>query len=117
MPLPGITRVAKEYQTKDGKIPFRAWLTALRDGRAQAKITKAIAQMEAGNFGDHKALTNAHGLYERRLHYGPGYRIYYLIEEDTIIVLFSGSDKSDQKRAIKQAKAYVLDYASRKQKV
>lgn len=69
--------------------------------------------MEAGNFGDHKALTNANGLYERRIDFGPGYRIYYIVEGDTIIVLFSGSDKSDQRKEIKQAKAYLQDYHAR----
>jgi putative addiction module killer protein len=117
MSLSVINRVASEYLTQDGKAPFREWLTGLRDGRAQAKITKAITQMEAGNFGDHKALTNASGLYERRLDYGPGYRIYYIVEGNTVIVLFVGSDKSDQKRMIKQAKTYLQDYKSRKVKL
>ena len=116
MPLPVINRVARQYQTEDGKMPFREWLIGLRDGRAQAKITKAITQMEAGNFGDHKALTNANGLYERRIDYGPGYRIYYIVEGNTVIVLFCGSDKSDQKRMIKQAKSYLQNYKSRKMK-
>lgn len=116
MPIPVIKRIAKEYQTVNGKMPFRDWLKGLRDSRAQAKITRAITQMEAGNFGDHKALTNTNGLYERRIDYGPGYRIYYTVEGETVILLFSGSDKSDQKRMIKQAKYYLQDYHSRKER-
>lgn len=88
---------------------------SLRDHRAQSKITRAIANMENGNFGDHKALSNTSGLHERRLDYGPGYRIYYIVDGDAVIILFSGSDKSDQKKAIKTAKEYLLDYQSRKQ--
>ena len=57
-----IKREACEYQTSNGKSPFREWLLSLRDYRAQAKITRAIVNMENGNFGDHKALTNANGL-------------------------------------------------------
>ncbi|UAA39924.1 addiction module killer protein [Paraneptunicella aestuarii] len=113
--MPVVKRVAKEYQTEKGKAPFRDWLKGLRDVRAQAKITKAIKQMEAGNFGDHKALSNANGLYERRIHYGPGYRIYFIVEGDSVILLFSGSDKSDQKTMIAQAKSYLHDYQSRKE--
>ena len=115
MPFFIIERKAKEYQTPDGKVPFRDWLLNLRDIRAQAKITKAITQMEAGNFSDHKPLKNTFGLYERRIHYGPGYRIYYTLEGDTMILLFSGSDKSDQQKMIDKAKGYLLDYLSRKE--
>lgn len=115
MPFFIIERKAKEYQTPNGKVPFRDWLLNLRDIRAQAKITKAITQMEAGNFSDHKPLKNTFGLYERRINYGPGYRIYYTLEGDTMILLFSGSDKSDQQQMIDKAKGYLLDYLSRKE--
>lgn len=110
-----IKRIVREYQTSNGRSPFREWLLSLRDYRAQAIITRAIVNMENGNFGDHKALSNANGLQERRLDYGPGYRLYYVVEGDAVIILFSGSDKSDQKQVIKIANEYLLDYQSRKQ--
>lgn len=113
MILPVVKRKAQEYQTDQGKLPFRNWLLNLKDVRGQAKITKAITQMEAGNFGDHKPITNGEGLQERRIHFGPGYRIYYITEGDELIILFAGSDKSNQQTAINPAKQYLADFRSR----
>lgn len=109
-----IPRKMKEYTTKDEESPFNGWLTNLKDVRAQAKITKAITQMEGGNFGDHKPIADGKGLCERRLDYGPGYRIYYITEGEELIVIFAGSDKSDQQKTINKTKDYLKDYQSRK---
>jgi putative addiction module killer protein len=114
MPIPVIERRALEYKTEDGRTPFRDWVVNLVDARAQAKITKAVTKMEGGNFGDHKSV--ADGLFEYRIDYGPGYRIYYITEGDELIILFAGSDKSDQQEAIDQAKNYLADYKTRKPK-
>lgn len=114
MAIPVTQRTAQEYEDQDGKAPFRDWLIALKDARGKAKITKAITQMEAGNFGDHKSITNGNGLQERRIDYGPGYRIYYITEGDELIILFAGSDKSDQQAVINLAKKYLADYKARK---
>ncbi|WP_232305576.1 type II toxin-antitoxin system RelE/ParE family toxin [Gilvimarinus polysaccharolyticus] len=86
MVLPVIQRKTQEYLVKDGRAPFRDWLMGLKDTRVQVKITKAVTQMEAGNFGDHKPITGGNGLQERRINYGPGYRIYYITEGDELIV-------------------------------
>lgn len=107
-------RIVKEYVSRNGCIPFRNWLTKLRDARAKIKITRAIKHMELGNFGDHKSISGSGGLYERRIHFGPGYRIYYIIESSDLIVLFAGSDKSDQSKVINKAKVYLADYLARK---
>lgn len=113
MTIPIVERKAREYQTQEGKTPFRDWLIGLKDARAQAKITKAVTQMEAGNFGDHKPITGGAGLKERRIDYGPGYRIYYITEGNELIILFAGSDKSDQQKMINLAKNYWTDYKLR----
>ncbi|WP_037987719.1 type II toxin-antitoxin system RelE/ParE family toxin [Teredinibacter turnerae] len=115
--IPVVERKAQEYKTQDGNAPFRDWLIELKDSRAKAKVTKAVTQMEAGNFGDHKPITDGNGLQERRIDYGPGYRIYYITEGDELIILFAGSDKSDQQAAIDAAKDYLADYKARKPKV
>ncbi|MEZ8264980.1 type II toxin-antitoxin system RelE/ParE family toxin [Vibrio sp. 10N.237.312.C02] len=107
-------RTAKEYEDTNGKSPFKEWIHGLKDVRAKAKLTKAITQMEAGNFGDHKSITDGKGLYERRLDYGPGYRIYYIKDGDKLIIIFAGSDKSDQQKAIDDSKGYYADYLNRK---
>lgn len=75
MTIPVVDRKAQEYTTIEGHSPFRDWLVKLKDARTKAKITKAVTQMEAGNFGDHKPIFNAYGLKERRVNHGPGYRI------------------------------------------
>ena len=116
MALAVIPRRMKEYVTKDQESPFTEWLTNLKDVRAKVKITKAITQMEDGNFGDHKPISDGKGLHERRLDYGPGYRIYYITEGNELIVIFAGSDKSDQQRTINKAKDYLKDYNLRKLK-
>jgi len=115
--LPVIERKAQEDITQDGSTPFRDWLVGIRDPRAKAKVTKAVTQMESGNFGDHKPITEGNGLQERRIDYGPGYRIYYITEGDELIILFAGSDKSGQQGAIDIAKKYLADYKVRKVKV
>ena len=109
-----IERTAREYLTNEGQSPYGNWLTALKDIRGKAKITKAVKQMEAGNFGDHKSIMD--GLYEWRIHFGPGYRIYYITEGEEIIILFMASDKSDQQTSINQSKEYLKDYIARKPK-
>ncbi|WP_317889714.1 type II toxin-antitoxin system RelE/ParE family toxin [Spongiibacter pelagi] len=117
MAIPVVERKAQEYKAQDGSAPFRDWLIDLKDARARVKVTKAVTQMEAGNFGDHKPITDGNGLQERRIDYGPGYRIYYITDGDELIILFAGSDKSDQQVAIDAAKEYLTDYKSRKTKV
>ncbi|WP_198343089.1 type II toxin-antitoxin system RelE/ParE family toxin [Oleiphilus messinensis] len=117
MTIPVVERKAQEYKTQDGSVPFRDWLVDLKDARAKAKITRAVTQMESGNFGDHKPITDGNGLQERRIDCGPGYRIYYITEGDELIILFAGSDKPDQQAAIGVAKDYLADYKARKPKV
>ncbi len=63
------------YRTSSGKEPFTDWLDSIRDKTTQSRIKKRMDRVEDGNMGDYKQLgTN---LYELRLHFGPGYRIYY----------------------------------------
>ncbi len=94
----------REYITPEGTSPFEEWLLNLRDRKAKAKIVTRLGRVAAGNFGDHKYLSE--GVYELRLTYGKGIRIYYGKEEDTIILLLLGGDKSTQTRDVKQAIEY-----------
>lgn len=61
-----------------------------------------------GNFGDTKNLGD--DLYELRLFFGSGYRVYYTVENDVLVILFSGGDKSTQNDDIKKAKMYLQEY-------
>ena len=80
---------------------FSNWLTRLRDHRAKAKIAARIDRLALGNPGDVAPV--GEGIYELRIHYGPGYRIYFARHAKVLIVLLCGGDKSTQSKDIKQA--------------
>lgn len=86
---------------------FATWLGGLRDQRAQEKIGIRLARIEAGLLGDWK--TVGCGVSEVRIAYGPGYRLYYTMREQVIVILLCGSNKRDQEKAIQQAKALAKD--------
>ncbi len=80
---------------------FRLWLNALRDQRGRARILSRIRMAELGNFGDFASVGG--GVMEMRVHDGPGYRLYYVREGETVYLLLAGGDKSTQSRDIKSA--------------
>jgi len=102
---------AVEYLTEAGKCPFADWFGKL-DGRTAATVRGALARIEAGNFGDAKSVGD--GVLERRIDWGPGYRIYLARDGTALIVLLAGGTKKRQQRDIEQAKAYWLEYRRRK---
>lgn len=81
---------------------FAEWFDGLRDVRAQEKIGIRIARIEAGLLGDRKTLGD--GISELRIDFGPGYRLYYTIRGQVVVILLCGSAKRDQDRAIRLAK-------------
>ncbi len=81
---------------------FMAWASGLRDRKAEAAVAKRLKRMEQGNFGDCEPI--GEGLSEARIHYGPGYRLYFMRRGTTVIVLLCGGDKKSQSRDIKKAK-------------
>lgn len=83
-------------------IEFQNWLDGLRDRMAQKRIAMRIRRIETGLLGDWKTVSD--GVSELRIDHGPGYRVYFTIREQVIVILLFGSDKSDQDRAIKLAK-------------
>ncbi len=95
----------------NGKRPFVEWLENLKNKTDRYRIKERLDRITLGNFGDHKNVAN--GVYELRLTFGPGYRIYYGIENKNIIILLCGGDKSSQKKDIKNATKYLNDYLSR----
>lgn len=105
--------VIEEYADPSGSTPFGTWLLGLKDKRAQAKIRARITRASYGNFGDWKKIAGVPGLCEMREHYGPGYRVYYSVQGQTLVLLLAGSTKKDQNKAIDQAKARLTDYRAR----
>lgn len=84
---------------------FEAWLDGLTDLRARVVIAKRLERVEAGNLGDHATVGD--GVSELRIHFGPGYRLYYTVRERMMILLLAGGAKSTQQRDIKRAKEMV----------
>ena len=81
---------------------FKKWLKKIRDNIAIAVISARIDRLKDGNFGDIKSVGD--GVFELRIHYGPGYRIYFTKQGNTIVVLLCGGDKSTQEKDIQKAK-------------
>lgn len=80
---------------------FDEWLAALKDMRARARILQRIDAAIRGNFGDCEFVGER--VYEMRIHYGPGYRVYYTRRGLQVYLLLAGGDKGSQKRDIRQA--------------
>jgi putative addiction module killer protein len=108
--MEGRERDIKEYLTASGKSPFSEWLLKLRDQLARAIIRKRINRLRKGNFGDSKPVGD--GVSELKIDFGPGYRVYFGHDGETIIVLLCGGDKGSQDADIKKAKDYWKDYWS-----
>ena len=104
-------RIVHNYLTPDGRTPFREWLTSLKDKKTRAIIEKRIERLQRGNFGDYKRLNG--DLYELRIHYGAGYRVYVGDFDGVIVILLCGGLKRTQRRNIQQAKAYWQELRSR----
>lgn len=80
---------------------FRKWFAKLRDERATTAISLRLARLAYGHTGDAEAVGN--GVSELRIHYGPGYRVYFQRRGETIYLLRCGGDKGSQPQDIKTA--------------
>ncbi|OGR87143.1 MAG: addiction module protein [Elusimicrobia bacterium RIFCSPLOWO2_01_FULL_60_11] len=96
------------YETRDGKIPFREWVYDLPSEKTQEIIHNRISRLRSGNFGDCKTVGG--GIFELRIHYGPGYRIYFGEIENTIVLLLLGGEKDTQIRDIMKAQSFWEDF-------
>ena len=86
---------------------FVAWLSALRDRRAAARIAERLRRLALGNPGDVKPIGD--GLSELRIDYGPGYRVYFAQRGNLLIIVLCGGDKTNQGRDIARAKALAKE--------
>ena len=103
-------RRLEEYVREDGGNPYQKWFNGL-DAQAAAKVTVAKARLELGHTSN---LEWFRGIGEYKIDWGPGYRIYLAKEGDALIILFGGSTKKDQQKAIDQAVALHDEYKARK---
>lgn len=81
---------------------FSDWLGSLRDRQARARIVTRLARLADGNFGDHKSVKD--GVFELRIDYGPGYRVYLFQRGKELVILLCGGDKRTQDADIAKAK-------------
>lgn len=105
-------KTLKIYQDSSGREPFAEWLDSLKDRKTRSRIITRLDRLEVGNPGDNRHLEE--GVYELRLHFGPGYRVYYGEDGPIIIILLIGGDKSTQSNDIKKAKALWKNYKEAK---
>lgn len=109
--MEAIPKEIRIYTTADGIAPFLKWQKSLKDKRARAKIRSRLDRIESGNLGDCKFVGG--GVYELRIDYGPGYRVYFGQENDVILLLLWGGDKGTQAKDIRKAQSYWKDYSDR----
>ncbi len=113
MPV-GVSREAWVLLDPLGKRPFQDWYEDLADVRIRAKIQARIRILEQGGFGDAKNLGN--GVWEARIRFGAGWRIYFGLEGTKIIVLLLGGSKRKQGTDILKAKRLWKEYETSKSK-
>jgi putative addiction module killer protein len=100
------------YLTETGDKPFKEWLDGLKDIVARQKIRIRLDRVRLGNLGKNRSV--GEGIYELKIEYGPGYRVYYGLDKKTVVLLLLGGDKSSQKKDIDQARTYWEDHKRRK---
>ena len=88
-------------------IVFARWLEDLKDQRARDRVIARLRRFELDNFGDVKPVGG--GIYEARIDYGPGYRLYFVRHANIMVVLLCAGDKASQKRDIAAAKALAKE--------
>jgi putative addiction module killer protein len=101
----------REYITEAGKSPFGKWFAGL-NAPAAVKVTTALERIATGNFSHAKAL--GAGVSEYKLDFGPGYRIYFGMDGDLLVILLAGGSKKGQSGDIEAAKVNWADYKRRK---
>jgi putative addiction module killer protein len=100
-----------DYLDSSGRRPIRRWLDRL-DPVTRARVARALVQLSLGNLSDVKSVGG--GVLERRLDFGPGYRLYFGRDGETLIILLAGGTKNRQQHDIETAHRYWEDYKRRK---
>ena len=101
----------REYLTPDGKSPFAGWFRRL-NAPAAAKVTVAVSRIASGNLSNTKGVGS--GVFEFRIDFGPGYRVYFGKDGERIVILLGGGSKQKQQRDIRNAIEHWAEYKTRK---
>lgn len=108
--LPYIVIEIREYYDRDDHSPFRDWLDRL-NAEATRKVTTAVYRIGLGNFSNVKGVGS--GVFECRIDFGPGYRVYFGKHGERIVILLGGGTKHGQDKDIRLAIARWADYKRR----
>ena len=103
----------REYTDEEGLSPYARWFGRL-DARAAAKVTTTLIRMAHGNLSSTKGAGG--GIFESRIDFGPGYRIYFGRDGDALIILLGGGTKKRQQRDIETARGLWRQYNQRKRR-
>ena len=109
--LPLCMVVVREYLDRGGRSPFAAWSDRL-SREAAAKVAAALARIQQGNLSSAKGV--GAGVYEYRIDFGPGYRIYFGKDGDRLVILLGGGTKKRQQEDVATALVRLQDYKQRK---
>ena len=96
------------HYEENGKDIFEQWLKSLKDKRGAVAIARRVKRLEGGNFGEHSPCRS--GVWELKIDYGAGYRVYYSMTGKTIVLLLCGGDKGTQQKDIDRAVEYLKIY-------
>lgn len=102
--------IGQAFQLEETSV-FAKWLGSLRDRRAMAKIVDRLKRASNGNFGDHKSVQG--GVFELRVDYGPGYRVYFFQRGKELVILLCGGDKRTQDADVAYAKRLKAEIEKR----
>lgn len=101
----------REYNDREGRSPFAAWFDEL-NSQAAAKVATALTRLAAGNFSNVRGVGS--GVFEVRIDFGPGYRVYFGKDGERVVILLGGGAKKRQQRDIENALSHWEDYKRRK---
>ena len=105
----------QNYLTSTGENPVESWFMSL-DAQTAQRIHRSLDQLKQGNFTGCKPIVDAKvkGVRERRIDFGPGYRVYFGRDGEKLIILLTGGNKKSQRRDVSKALDYWKDYKARK---
>jgi putative addiction module killer protein len=101
----------REYLDRNGSSAYKLWFDRL-NAQAAAKVATALTRLSLGNMSNVRGVGS--GVFELRIDFGPGYRVYFGKDGDNLIILLGGGTKQRQQRDIKAASASWQDYKRRK---
>ena len=102
-----------EYLDSRGRSPFESWFQRI-NAQAAAKVTTALVRLEGGNTSNTKSIGS--GVYELKIDFGPGYRLYFGYDGPKVVIFLAGGIKKRQHKDIDRAKMRRADYKTRKKK-